>query len=410
MKPIESLILQMPKADLHVQLDGSLRPQTFLELADQHGVEVPANCEADLFKTIFKEKYVDLEDYLRGFAFTCAVLADEEAIERVAYELCVDSLADGVYYLEIRFAPQLFASPQADIVAVLKAAANGIQRAETEWQTEKSRPNSKLSPEERSKPPFRAALIACALRFFKPAFSQWFAQYFDHYPEESDSAIFARASLDLVQDCLRARDQGIPIVGIDLAGVEQGYEAKDHSLAFGLAHQAELGITLHAGEAAGPASIHQALTDCHAQRLGHATWVFGSKLRQPVAPYSPRSVSNPLVEELIAKNIGIEVCLTSNLQTLPEIKDLKHHPLTAMMEQGMAVTLCSDNLLMSRTTLSGEYLRAQKTWQWSPDTLHQLTWRAFEQSFFPGTPAEKTTFLRAIRRFSTSLNQDAEKK
>ena len=108
MKPIqidEDLVRAIPKTDLHVHLDGSLRLPTLIELAKERGVKLPSETPEGLLELVFKEQYRDLPDYLHGFSYTCAVLTDAEALERTAYELAQDCMAEGVRYIEVRFAP-----------------------------------------------------------------------------------------------------------------------------------------------------------------------------------------------------------------------------------------------------------------------------------------------------------------
>ena len=117
----------IPKTDLHVHLDGSLRLATLIELARERGVQLPSETEEGLLELVFKEQYRDLPEYLHGFSFTSPVLCDEEALERTAYELAEDSLAEGVRYIEVRFAPQLHVRPGLDIGRILQAVDRGLE-------------------------------------------------------------------------------------------------------------------------------------------------------------------------------------------------------------------------------------------------------------------------------------------
>ncbi|MBC8407012.1 MAG: adenosine deaminase family protein, partial [Planctomycetes bacterium] len=157
------LLRALPKTDLHLHLDGSLRPETLIELAKERNVKLPAYSKAGLYKKVFKEQYTDLMDYLQGFAYTTAVMRDHESLQRVTYELCKDCQADGVRFIEIRFAPQLCTHPGFDILDVLKAVSAGIQQAETEF-------NSRAAGRKGGEPPIRAGILGCALRFFSGAF------------------------------------------------------------------------------------------------------------------------------------------------------------------------------------------------------------------------------------------------
>ena len=110
-KPItEEFLRSIPKTDLHLHLDGSLRLPTLIELAKRQRVKLPSHSTEGMCRLVFKKHYADLTEYLRGFAFTCAVMHDEESLERIACELAEDNLAEGVRYIEVRFAPQLHVS------------------------------------------------------------------------------------------------------------------------------------------------------------------------------------------------------------------------------------------------------------------------------------------------------------
>ena len=115
----DSLFLALPKTDLHVHLDGSIRVSTLIDLAREYGVKLPSYTEAGLRETVFKERYADLGEYLTGFAYTCAVLQSEPSLERCAYELAVDNQEEGVRYLEVRFAPQLHVHQHMNAVTVI---------------------------------------------------------------------------------------------------------------------------------------------------------------------------------------------------------------------------------------------------------------------------------------------------
>ena len=152
------LLRALPKSDLHCHLDGSLRLDTLIELARERKVQLPSETPEGLHELVFKAQYRDLPDYLHGFAYTCAVLDEAEALERVAYEIGQDCLAEGVRYLELRFAPQLHVRPGVlDVAQVLQAVDRGLDRVRREHEQSEA---VKLHDE----PPFRYGLIACALR------------------------------------------------------------------------------------------------------------------------------------------------------------------------------------------------------------------------------------------------------
>ncbi len=386
----DALLTALPKTDLHVHLDGSLRPGTLLALADAQQVALPARDEAGLMRTVFKERYRGLTDYLRGFAYTCAVLREAGAIERVARELCEDSFAEGVRYLEIRFAPQSLAHARLPVSEVLAACARGIATAE-------SARNRRPDVARDGHPAFRAGIVVCAMRHFAPAFGPGYAAMFEAYPALPQSEIFALASQELVLQAIRARDAGgLPVVGLDLAGQEKGFPAKLHARAYQLAHDAFLGKTVHAGEDYGPESIFQAITDCHADRIGHGTFLFdAARVRSPQIGDRARYVQR-LVQYLAERRITLEVCLTSNLQTIPALRTLARHPFRKMLRARLSVTLCTDNRLVSRTTMVGELRKAVDTFGLTADDLRRLLIYGFKRSFYPGPYLEKRAYVRSV--------------
>lgn len=383
------LLRELPKTDLHLHLDGSLRPETLIELAKERKVKLPAYSRAGLFKKVFKETYKDLGDYLRGFAYTTAVMRDREALQRVTYELCKDCQADGVRYAEIRFAPQLHTTDDFPIMEVLKAVAAGIAKAEREF-------NSRAAVRSGKEPPFRAGILVCAMRFFAEPFSPSYKELLTALSDLPREQVFGIASETLVRTAIKARDElGLPIVGLDLAGPEKGNPANVHKRAYEMAHAAFLGKTVHAGEDYGPESIFQAITDCRADRIGHGTWIFQrNRLSRDVSDRS-RYVDK-LVRYVAERRITLEVCLTSNLQTLPVLKNLKSHPFGKMLAERISVTLCTDNTLVSRTSITEEYAKAVDAFKIDPGMLRHLLVYGFKRSFFPGSYIDKRAYVRQI--------------
>ncbi len=383
------LIRALPKSDLHVHLDGSLRPGTLIELARERRVRLPAWSEEGLLRKVFRERYRSLPEYLQGFGLTCAVLQDAEALERAAWELCLDGQEEGVRYLEIRFAPQLHAHPGLSLEEVLRAVGRGIERAEKRF-------NRRSAVRRGEEPPFRAGIVVCAMRFFLPAFSRHYADLCSVLSELPRDQVFGIASEALVRASIRARDEaGVPVVGVDLAGQEKGYPAADHARAYQLAHEAFLGKTVHAGEDYGPESIFQAITVCHADRIGHGTWLFSAgRVSREVG--NRREYVRRLVEFIADRRITLEVCLTSNLQTLPALGGLRRHPFRRMLRERLSASLCTDNRLVSRTTVSREWERALAAFRLSPKQAADLLVYGFKRSFFPGSYREKRAYVRQV--------------
>ncbi len=271
MEVTRKFIEAIPKTDLHLHLDGSLRLETLIELAGDAGIELPSNTVEGLKETVFKEKYKDLGEYLQGFFYTGAVMQTTESLERISYELAADNINEGVRYIEVRFAPQLHQNDELGIIDVLKAVNNGLKKAQTEF-------NSRPEVNSGTIPQFEYGIISCAMRMFDYGFSAYFDALLDVHKYSDRKWIFSLASQELVRASVDARDNfEIPVVGFDLAGMEKGYPAVDHKYAYNLAHKSFLKKTVHAGEAYGPESIFQAITELHADRIGHGLHLFDAE-------------------------------------------------------------------------------------------------------------------------------------
>lgn len=391
--PTRDLIHELPKSDLHLHLDGSLRLETLIELATQKKVKLPSRTPEGLLELVFKRAYENLPEYLRGFEFTVACLQDAEALERVAYELALDCRAENVFYCEVRFAPQLHSGPDFSVREVLAAVCRGLDRA-------KKRINSAAAVKRGDVPRFEAGVIVSALRFFLPAFSAQYRAYFEALPSAPASEIYALASLELARAAVAAAEDGLPVVGFDLAGQERGFPAKDHLAAYQLAHEHFLGKTVHAGEDYGPESIFQAITDCHADRIGHGTWLFSTKHIRGTKIADKRAYVDRIVRYVADRRITLEVCLTSNQQTIPELRaDLGKHPFKKMRQSRCSVSLCTDNRLVSRTTMTDEVEKAVTTFGLDARALKDVLIYGFKRSFFPGSYPDKRDWVRSVLNY-----------
>jgi adenosine deaminase len=389
MKP--DIIRRLPKTDLHVHLDGSLRVPTLLELARERKVALPSDTEDGLRALLFRPRYQNLQEYLAGFEYTVAVLSDPEALERAACELCEDCQAEGVCYVEIRFAPQLHVRPGFELAEVVRAVDRGIRRASGAF-------NARPEVASGREPRFAAGMILCALRFFNGGFSPGYRRFFEAMPEAPEHEIYTAASVEVARAAARLRhDEGLLVVGLDLAGQEKGYPADEHRVAYQVAHEAFLGKTVHAGEDYGPESIFQAIGDLHADRVGHGTWLFdASKIHDPRID-DPEAYVERLAQFIADKRITIEVCLTSNQQTVPELADdLRKHPFAEMRKRRLSTTFCTDNRLVSDTTVSTEIARAVEAFDLTDREVRDILIYGFKRSFYPGTYLEKRTYVREV--------------
>lgn len=317
------LIGRLPKAELHVHLDGSMRPVTMIELAREAGISLPAREPEPLRRFMLVDDAANLEDYLRRFDVTIPLLQTPEAIERVAYEMVEDAARDNVWYLEVRYCPHLSRKQGLTLDQVLEAELRGLQRGERDFGVV-------------------ARVINCSLRHYDPALSA-----------------------EIAEHSVEFRDRGV--VGFDLAGGEAGRPAGDHRTAFDVAARGYLGITVHAGEAAGPASVAEALHLCHADRIGHGTRVYES----------------PELQDYIRdRQVLIEINITSNVQT-HAVEQVSEHPVRDYFEAGLNVTLCTDGWLMAGVSLSDEYWLAHTELGFTREQIDRMILNGFAGGFLP---------------------------
>ncbi|HBA83844.1 MAG TPA: adenosine deaminase family protein [Verrucomicrobia bacterium] len=383
-------IREIPKTDLHVHLDGSLRLPSLIEMAQAGKVKLPSYEVEGLKELVFKSSYASLPEYLKGFMYTCAVLNTPENLERTAYELAQDNLAEGVRYMEVRFAPQLHSRSDFSLEQVLQAVCQGMDRAKKEH-------NGKQAVLSNQDIPFEYGIIACALRSFNPHMAAYYAQIFDVMSYAPKKEIFAAASLEMARAAAEmVHEKGLPVVGFDLAGEESGFPAIDHWTAYQYAHSRFLKKTVHAGEAYGPESIFQAITECHANRLGHGTFLFAGDMIRDPSIKDPKAFVRDLAEYIASRRITIEVCLTSNLQTTPIIRRVADHPLKQMIDHNMSVSICTDNRLVSNTTVTRELELVAQGMPITRSQFRNIVIAGFKGSFFPGSYNEKRSYVRRV--------------
>ena len=438
-------LLRIPKADLHIHLDGSIRVSTLIDLAKEQDIYLPSYDEVELKQMVFPPTYKSLVDYLAGFGYITKLLSTKQALERVAYEVAMDAYNNGVRYIEVRFAPQLHAIPgKLSIEEIICAVNLGLERAvkdadeldklSGEEEMYNNRYNGeynkdtvdklemlfsgKVHPYNAAAPPHHYGIICCAMRFFLPDTSPYYQAFWEVHTGEDQHRVFGLASVALVTAINNLREKGkcchgcgsssiekeqsndyiLPIVAVDVAGAESGYPASDHKEAFDLAHQGFLNKTVHAGEAYGAESIYSAITDLHAERIGHGCNVFKWEIIGEGEGRGGRSKSNKEKDEIsdeekqayvenLTRYLGgmrtcFEVCLSSNLQTMPELNgDLRGHPARKMIQEELAVTFCTDNTLVSHTDMVKELTLAAEAFALSPGQLRNCVYNGFKRSF-----------------------------
>lgn len=402
MKYSDQFIKDMPKSDLHLHLDGSLRLDSLIEMAKVTKTELPSHTLEGMKELVFKDQYNDLGEYLHCFQYTCSVLRDLENLERSAYELAIDNQLEGVNYIEVRFAPQLLTDPATGVTQddVLAAVNKGLARAQSQYNLSDAVVVDK-------KPRFEYGIIACAMRMFGPkGFSPYYSKIFKAMPEFEPMEVIQVAAMDLVKACVRIRDtKGIPIVGIDLAGQESGYPAGKFKEVYKFAHQNFLSKTIHAGEAYGAESVFEAITECYADRIGHGYSLFIPDMIKDDKIKDKQRYINSLASFIADKRIAIEVCLTSNLQTNPDIIDIKNHKISDILDHRIATTLCTDNRLVSNTTVSREFRLLLDNFDLSLNRLKDVVADGFKKSFFGYDYVNKRTYAKECMNYFNKVAQ-----
>jgi adenosine deaminase len=317
------LLRRLPKAELHCHLDGSLRPSTLLELANEYNVVLPRKTADTMRDYMRVSDAAGLEDYLARFDVTLAVMQTADALDRIAYELAEDAAAEGVRYLEVRFAPILNIRRGLSFGEVIEASLRGLERAAM---------THRIVPR----------VIVTALRNMSPELSR-----------------------ELAELAVAYRRRGV--VGFDLAGGERGNPAGHHASAFRHARENDLACTCHAGEGDDARSVRQAVHVCGAHRIGHATRLIEDE---------------SLTQFVNDRRIPLEICLTSNVQT-GAAASYETHPLRRYYDRGLNVVLNTDNRLMSDTSLTDEYAAAARHLGFTFHELCDVAWNGFAAAFLP---------------------------
>lgn len=327
-----AFIERMPKAELHVHLEGTVRPETLLELGRRHGVRYPFSDSASARDWY---RFRDFSHFIRVFMAVCDSLITPEDYERVTYELGEEARRQNIRYLEVTVAPCSPLDPRTPATP------------DVAWQGVREGARRVLAD------------FGVRMRFI-----------IDGVRSRSPESVMAVARW-----C--AGQAGDGLVGFGLGGEEAGYPAMRHADAIACARAAGLRISLHAGETVGPESVWDALR-AGAERIGHGV----------------RSVHDPdLVAHLAARQVVLEVSPTSNVR-LGVAPSYAEHPIRALHDAGVPVTVNSDDPPMFGTTLTGEYLALAEACAFSLDELCALSLRAADAAFLP--PAERAALVAAF--------------
>ena len=309
--------------ELHLHLDGSLRPETVWELAKEQNIKLPANTVDEVRDQMqVPEDCRTLEEYLTRFDLPLLVLQTREALERAAFELTEDLATEGVTYAEIRFAPQLSIKGGMTQEQAVEAAIEGVKRGMEQY------------------PSIRVGLILCCMR-----------------GEDNEEWNFQ--TVEAAKKYL-----GDVVCAVDIAGAESLYPTERFAPVFEKVREYGLPSTIHAGEAAGPESMKTALA-FGAKRIGHGV----------------AAVEDPeLVRRLIEEQITLEVCVTSNYQT-KVVPSIEAHPIRRLFNAGVRVTVNSDNRTVSNTNVRKELDILRNVFGFKEQEIEKMEEYAWEARF-----------------------------
>lgn len=315
---------RLPKTDLHVHLDGSLRLETILDLAEKGGIELPSRDPDELRRFMnLGANCGSLVEYLKAFDVTLRVMQTEEALFRTAFELAEDAALENVRYMEVRYSPMLHGRRGLKMTAIVESVLAGLRAAQAKYGIESN-------------------IILCGIRNISP-----------------------ETSLEMAELCVAYKNRGV--VAFDLAGAEYDHPAKHHKASFQLVRDNNINVTIHAGEAYGPESIAQAIHICGAHRIGH-----GCRLRE----------NGDLLHYVNDHRLPLECCPSSNVQT-NAVRDLASHPLKLYQALGLRVTINTDNRLVTDTTVSRELWHCHSAMDINLRDIKSMIIAGFKSSFLP---------------------------
>lgn len=312
----------LPKIDLHCHLDGSLRPQTVIDLAAEQNIELPSqDCEEIKMMMVAPETCPNLQEYLDRFALPVKVMQTAQSIERISFELYEDAAKENVKYLEVRFAPQLHTQQGLSYREIIASAVKGMQRAEAQYD-------------------IKGNYILSAVKFL---------------PSDTINAV-----IDAGEEFL-----GKGVAAFDLAGSELDNFCHDYISHANYARDKGYHITIHAGEQGCGQNVYDAIELLGAERIGH-----GVAIKDHKAAY----------ERVKEDVVGLETCPSSNVQT-KAIPELKQHPLKSFHRDGLAVTINTDNRTVSNTTMTDEVKKVMELFDLDAEDYQRIYTASVEQSF-----------------------------
>lgn len=336
--PTVDQIKRVPKVLLHDHLDGGLRPQTIIDIANEIGYRQLPTEDAVELGNWFQESCDSgsLVRYLETFSHTIAVMQTRKGIVRVARECALDLARDGVVYAEVRGAPELFTEGGLTLSDVVEATLEGYRLGEADARLEGFN--------------IRVQTLLCGMRQ-------------------------NNRSQEVAELVVQYRDRGV--VGFDIAGPEDGFPPRDQKESFDYLRHENAHFTIHAGEAYGLPSIWEAIQVCGAERLGH-----GVRIIDDIDTTAATPKLGLLAAYIRDRRIPLELCPTSNLQT-GAAKTIAEHPIGLLARLRFRVTVNTDNRLMSQTSMSNEMTQLVEAFGWNLGELQRITINAMKSAFIP---------------------------
>jgi adenosine deaminase len=326
---------QLPKIDLHRHMEGSLRLETLAEVAHEHGVNLPSYNIEELRPYVqFTDDVPDFYNFLGKMELLRQFYSAGEAVERIAYEAVADAAHDNIQYLELRVSP---AGKKIRPEEVMRNVTTAVEKAIKEY-------------------PIQVRLLITIVREFG-----------------------VKVAEEILELALAYQEQGV--VGLDLAGHEETHSALPFADIFHKAHKAGLGVTIHAGEVGDATNVRQAVEVLGAHRIGHGV----------------RAIEDHRVVRLLReRNVALEVCPTSNLQT-GVTRAFAQHPMRDLYHLAVPVTINTDDPSISDTTLTDEYLVVVLGMGLAVRDIQQMILNAAQAAFLP--PDEKQALIQQFQGY-----------
>lgn len=316
---------------LHEHLDGGLRAKTIIDIATSKNIDLPLEDEKDLENWFYENISTEKNQVFKKFEMTISVMQDTDAIHRVAYEAIEDLVLDGVLYGELRYAPLQHLKEKLSPQQVVDAVSQGVRDGEKDFGGE-----------------FHT--ILCAMR------------------QHQNSTEVAKLAIDNFNN---------KVIGFDLAGPEYNFPPSLHKDACNLISESDIGLTIHAGEAADLSYIEDAVFNCQAQRIGHG-WQIIEGCEFKDGQYIPNS---KIAQHVLDYEIPLEICISSNVKSGASSVSIDNHPAIKLLKSGFKVTLNSDNRLMAKTKISEEFKKAKNYLELDENLHSQLVENAIDARF-----------------------------